>query len=355
MTYNRTMQRLQGPVQKTPEPSWTRFVAFEPVVPIAQFRKAQERLVSTRGWNKEAIAASLRKLLARDGYLNQKLIQNSEICPSSVTVAYHFGSLHAAYVAIGYTSPPVSPFGNNGRHWSRKEIMAGLRTVYETKGYVSYQEINKSKELPSYAFIREHYGGIPKVMQAAGLPVLSHSEVTKRGWERRNVRCEGFYQGVRWTDERLLRGLRRLDKQYGYVSANLLDQDGVIPTAYYYSKRFGSLANARVLAKLPPRSHSEVTTAGCKRRKEGTLIRRRPRHPGQPRSLHYRSDDILEGLRRLARQNGAISGAMIDDDFGLPSAATVANHFGSMSAAYRLAGLVRLEGWPIRHGLPSRK
>jgi DNA invertase Pin-like site-specific DNA recombinase len=46
MTYNRTTKRLQAPSQKTPESSWTRFRAFEPVVPISQFEK---RKIGLRG------------------------------------------------------------------------------------------------------------------------------------------------------------------------------------------------------------------------------------------------------------------------------------------------------------------
>ncbi|WP_160169056.1 recombinase family protein [Bradyrhizobium sp. Ai1a-2] len=68
MTYNRTSHRLQGRVLKTPESSWTRFAAFEPIVPVSLFRTAQERRARCRSWDKPAIAASLKKLLAQEGY-----------------------------------------------------------------------------------------------------------------------------------------------------------------------------------------------------------------------------------------------------------------------------------------------
>jgi hypothetical protein len=51
----------------------------------------------------------------------------------------------------------------------------------------------------------------------------------------------------------------------------------------------------------------------------------------------------------------AISARLIDEDANLPSSATVVHHFGSFSAAYQLAGLIRLDGKPVRFGLPPRK
>jgi DNA invertase Pin-like site-specific DNA recombinase len=355
MTYNRTTKRLQAPSLKTPETSWTRFRAFDPVVPLAQFQRAQHRLARCRSWDKQAIKTCLQGLLSREGYLNQKLIERVDDAPSAETVTNHFGSLYAAYEEVGYKPPPVPPFGNNGKHWGRKALLAGLRKLYAENGYITNRLINKCSYLPSDNYIRRHLDSLPRAIKEAGLPVLTHSEAQRRAWESRKAAgCDEYYHGTRWTDAKLLRALRRLEKQHGYVSANLLDQNGITPKTQYYAKRFGSLTNARALAKLPPRSHSEVTRAACKRRKDGTLIKRRPSIAGQPAFLRYRSEDILRGLRRLARQQGKVSISLIDDDPNLPSAATVIHHFGSISRAYRLAGPVRLDGWPMRHGLAGR-
>lgn len=356
MTYNRTMHRLQNPVIKNPESAWTRFAAFEPVVPVDLYMKAQERLARHKLWDKETIKTALRRLLAREGHLKQKLIQNAEDAPSADTVAAHFGSLYAAYEAVGYRPPPVSPFGNNGKHWSKKEILSGLRKLHGAHGYITNRLINKCDCLPSNNYIRRHLGSLASALREAGLPVIAHSEVQKRSWERRKTAgCNEYYHGVRWTDARLLHALRQLEQQFGYTSANLIDQNGSTPKSGYYVKRFGSITKARRLAKLPGRSHSEITLAACRRRKEGTLIRRQWQDYNRISVLRYRSEDILRGLRALARREGKITIALIDDEPNLPAATTVIHHFGSISRAYRLAGLVRLEGWPMRHGLPGRR
>lgn len=356
MTYNRTIHRLQNPVLKNPESAWTRFAAFEPVVPVALYTKAQERLARHRLWDKETIKSALKQLLAREGYLKQKLIENAKDVPSAETVAAHFGSLYAAYEAVGYRPPPVSPFGNNGKHWSKKGILAGLRKLHAARGYITNRLINKCDCLPSNNYIRRYLGSLANALGEAGLPVVPHSDVQKRSWERRKTAgCDEYYHGVRWTDARLLRALRELENQFGYTSANLIDQNGSTPKSGYYVKRFGSITNARKVAKLPSRSHSDITLAACKRRKEGTLIRRHCKDSNRIPVLRYRSEDILRGLRALARREGRITIALIDDEPNLPAATTVIHHFGSISRAYRLAGLVRLDGWPMRHGLPGRQ
>jgi hypothetical protein len=177
----------------------------------------------------------------------------------------------------------------------------------------------------------------------------------RRAWKRRKAAGgDDYFFGVRWTDGELLRALRELEKQHGYTSANLLDQNGVTPSAYYYAKRFGSLTKARALAQLPILNRSQLTSTGRKRREEGRLIERGPRHPGQRPHLCYRSDEILRGLKGLAERWGVISSRLIDDDPNLPSSAAVAHHFGKLSTAYQLIGVVRLKGKPIRFGLPRR-
>jgi DNA invertase Pin-like site-specific DNA recombinase len=358
MTYNVTTKRLQGLSIKNPEQLWTRFSAFEPIVPARLFRKAQVRRsqLATPHWNKESITDSLRSLRAQKGRLTQVLLNETEGAPSAETVVNHFGSLRAAYAAIGYEPPVRLPFGMNGKFWSKKEVLRGLQKLYTAQGRITNRLIDSFPHLPSAVHIRRHFGSLPEAMRQADLPILSHSQIQLRSWRRRRAAgCDEYYLGVRWTDAKLLRALRRLHKQYGFISGNLLDHNGGTPSKYHFIRRFGSLTKARVLAKLPTQTHSQIMLAAWKRKKEGRIIRRQRRHPGQRPGLHYRSDDILLGLKRLAKRVGMVSARLIDEDPNLPSWATVALHFGSLSAAYQLAGLIRLDGKPVRFGLPPRR
>lgn len=353
MTYNLTTKRLQGRSLKNPEQSWTRFSAFEPIISVEQYRKAQERLSQSapRRWNREEIIQSLQSVVAQNGRLTQVLINHTEGAPATATIIRCFGSLTAAYTAIGYKPPPRLSL--RAKYWTNKRVLSGLRRLYNVRGYVSNRLIDDFPSLPSYHYIRRHFGSLQEVLKQARLPALSPCQIQRCAWERRRA-AEGdeYYRGVRWTNAKLLRALRQLQKQNGFTSTNLLDQNINTPSANYFVKRFGSLAKARVLANLPDQTCSQITTSAWKRKKEGKVLRRQP---GVRPKQWYRSEDILLGLRRLAQREGAVSARLIDEEAGLPSWATIASRFGSLCAAYRLAGLIRLNGsYRGRYGLPSR-
>jgi DNA invertase Pin-like site-specific DNA recombinase len=356
MTYNVTAKKLQGRSIKNPETEWTRYQAFDPIVPPAQFRKAQERLArGNRPWDKEKILASLKTLFAESGYLSQKLLNSTEGVPSADAVDRHFGSLYVAYAAAGYDPKNRIFFGNNGRYWSENAVIIGLRKLHAAEGRISNRLIESFPELPCPRHIRLRFGSLSNALRKAGLPAPSHGEIQRQAWRRRKeAGCDQYILGIRWSDEKLLQALRRLYKQYGYVTANLVDRDDDTPGAYYFVKRFGSLTQAKALAKLPVQTQSQIMLAACQRKREGKTIGRQRRHPGQRPHLGYRTNDILFGLKRLVEREGVISARLINDDPNLPWSATVAQHFGKLSKAYQLLGLVRLEGKPVRFGLPRK-
>ncbi|WP_316192406.1 MULTISPECIES: recombinase family protein [unclassified Bradyrhizobium] len=358
MTYNQTTVILQSPPLKNPEEQWTRFRAFEPIVPIELFQQAQAlRARCKKGcWSDAKILEALRELLAEKGRLSQLLINDLKDGPTADTVVNHFGSLSAAYKLVGYQPPPRLAFGMNASHWSEGAVMKGLRKLHAAHGGVSLRLIDGCPDLPSTCYIRKHFGSLDEAIRRAGLPVLNHSDKMRFGWKHRKAAgSDNHYAGVHWTDQALLAALRQLHERHGYTTANLVDQNGKTPSAYYYKKRFGSLAKARALAQLPLLTNSQRVSDGRKRGKLGTLIRRKPRFAGQPPGLGFCSKDILVGLRRLAERDGVISARMIDNDPDLPSSSAVANHFGKLSKAYELIGVVRLKGKSIRYGLAPRE
>ncbi|MCP3400203.1 recombinase family protein [Bradyrhizobium sp. CCGB20] len=358
MTYNVTTKKMQASSRRNPERLWTRFRAFDPIVPPALFSKAQERLARfRRRWTTDEVRAGLERLLMKKGRLSQAIINEDKNIPSASFIAERFGSLRDAYAAIGYAPPNALPFGMNGKCWSSKEILIGLQKLHQSKGYVSHHLIDKCLDLPASYSIRKRFGSMRNAMERAGLPVLSRSEVSRRIWQRRRAAgTDQCFLGVQWTDTALLRALRQLEKKHGYVSHKLVDQNGETPSTYYYTKRFGSLTKARELAGLPKRTPSEILQAALKRKREGKMLTQRRRFPEQRAHLRYRTDDLLFGLKKLARRKGRISAFLIDEDPGLPSALTLIRYFGSLHKAYQLAGLVRLDDkYPVRFGWPPGK
>jgi DNA invertase Pin-like site-specific DNA recombinase len=256
MTYNLTMKRLQGLTLKNPEQLWTRVPVFEPVVPARLFRKAQVRRsqLATPHWDKESIAGSLRSLLAQKGRLTQVLLNETEGAPSAETVVNHFGSLRAAYAAIGYEPPVRLPFGMNGKFWSKKEVLRGLQKLYNAQGRITNRLIDSFPHLPSAVHIRRHFGSLPEAMRQADLPILSHSLIQLRSWRRRKAAgYDEYYLGVRWTDAKLLRTLRQLHKQYGFISGNLLDHNGSTPSKCHFIDDLARSPRRGSWRSYPPR------------------------------------------------------------------------------------------------------
>jgi DNA invertase Pin-like site-specific DNA recombinase len=220
MTYNLTTRKLQGHPQKNPEPLWTRCSAFKAIVPPSEFRKAQERLSRSaiRHWDRQAIIGSLQSLLEREGRLTGVLINSSKDAPSAATIISRFGSLPAAYAAVGYEPLRRILFGINGKYWSEKAVLNGLRKLYSTQGHISNRLIDGFPDLPSQAHIRRHFGSIADAAKQAGLPLISHSRILCRAWKRRKAAgCDEYYFGARWTNAKLVRALRELQKRHGEI------------------------------------------------------------------------------------------------------------------------------------------
>lgn len=123
---------------------------------------------------------------------------------------------------------------------------------------------------------------------------------------------------TRHTDEEMICGLRTLLMEKGELSASLINACAGIPASRLYEVRFGSLGAAwRKVGYEPPVLARGVTGTGERPTRE----------------------EILDGLRRLWREQGRINVRLVDADRRLPSRHIIRTAFGSLTAAYRAAGL----------------
>ena len=103
--WGRTSAKLQGPRCKVSPEQWTiKHSAFTPIVDNEVFNRAQAFLRNRRktAWTDEQLLGRLKTLLARKGYLNQKLLDSAPGLPSSATYYAHFGPLRKLYPLISY-------------------------------------------------------------------------------------------------------------------------------------------------------------------------------------------------------------------------------------------------------------
>jgi DNA invertase Pin-like site-specific DNA recombinase len=103
--YNRISYKLKQKRVVNPPEMWIRADgAFEPVVPIELFARAQEIIRErSRRYSNDELLIHLRNLLEREGRLSGLLIDETEGMASSSVYRYRFGSLVQAYKLIEYT------------------------------------------------------------------------------------------------------------------------------------------------------------------------------------------------------------------------------------------------------------
>jgi hypothetical protein len=121
----------------------------------------------------------------------------------------------------------------------------------------------------------------------------------------------------RFTDEEMLHRLKRLLQERGHLSERIIERAEGLPSGLLYRRRFGSLYKAyQLIGYMPPSS----------------------KHPNRPRRLS--KEAMLDALRRLLKERGRLSQAIIDACDYVPSADAYSRRFGSLMQAYRLIGLV---------------
>lgn len=134
---------------------------------------------------------------------------------------------------------------------------------------------------------------------------------TARRIRRRTVRRER-------SRDAMLADLRRILQEKGKLSTRLIRSDPHALSAHFYTRDFGSVAEAYRQAGYAP--------------------------PSLP-ALHNRFGeamtraDILEGMRRLYREQGRITAELMSQDHRLPHHLQLYGEFGSLPAAYVEAGL----------------
>jgi hypothetical protein len=132
--FGRTSSKLYTPIVKLPKSKWILTPgAFEPIVDHAMFVAAQRTLQSrTINQSNKELLDRLRALLASEGRLSLRLIQNSATLPSNSTYLHRFGSLRRAYELIGYgRSEQFGPIDLRRRTRAlRDELISEIATLF---------------------------------------------------------------------------------------------------------------------------------------------------------------------------------------------------------------------------------
>jgi len=261
--YNRSFQQMAQRRRHNPPSSWVRAKVMDPIVPLALFRRAGERL-KTKGREQieaRVILKGMRRLLRERGALSQKLINACPYLPGTLTVRRVMGGLTEAYRRIGYVQQLPGWVGPDGIYGSNEQILALLRDLHVRQGHVTWSTITAEPGMPCAHVYVKRFGNLTRAYELAGIP-HSRTEANKSAYRRSvdggtaPIRAPqrgtaGGHVVSRFSNDLLLSELRRMAMRDGYVCARTIDAEPGLPTSGVFHHRFGSLLKAYELAGLP--------------------------------------------------------------------------------------------------------
>ena len=172
--WNRTSQRLRTKVTLNKSRDWiVKRNAFPAIVSQAAFDRAQRIRHRENYWTDAQLLDKLRRLLAKRGYLSERLIQNSS-GPSLATFYRRLGTFERIYQLVGF-KPGARVFQRSKSRGVRLSLKSGLFRQIEAlfPGRV------KRFRLPSR--IRELLCMVIAFCRSCSVPLLIVLEGSRRG------------------------------------------------------------------------------------------------------------------------------------------------------------------------------
>jgi DNA invertase Pin-like site-specific DNA recombinase len=206
------------------------------------------------------------------------------------------------------------------------EAIAAVARLLKTKGYLTTELIDRCPYTTSTQTLRRRFGSLQAVYDALGY---------RNRWYR-PPKAERPR-----TKEDMLGVLQVIYEREGHVSEAILNGDPSLPNTTLYRYHFGTLTNAYRLAGIPY-DYIEFKRRGVERTKarRAGLPPRKMTVPKWPTMDGLYSDDqLLHCLRRLHDGHGYVTERLIRSDADTPPPALFIHRFGSLTEAYRQAGI----------------
>jgi hypothetical protein len=202
-----------------------------------------------------------------------------------------------------YMEKPVRTYRGRPRGLSDEEMLNKLGDIFRIHGKLSRKIIDSSPDTPSLWSYQVRFGKIVPLYERVGYQVPTKPYVPESKGKRT------YRDPRKFDDSDMLDSLRRVLSEKGYLSATVINATPGLPTSTTFKSHFGSLQQAYDLIgyKRPYRTRPTLT-----------------------------HDKMLDSLRRLMNERGALSRRIIDTTDGMPSAATYCYRFGNLTKAYEL-------------------
>ena len=271
--FNRTTQKLKSKSRKNPPEALVKTKVTEPIISRVQFESAARRMrIRRHHVPPEENLAAVSRLLRTKGYLTGKLIDQCLYTPSQHVLLGQFGSIHRVYELVGYNPEGWWRPRRESGPVTKDELLSRLRALHERLGYVNEHVINSDPTIPSVSIFQHHFGKLTDAYRLAGIPHgrtelqrLGHARLkaSRAGEPPRKIATPRWPELLsRFSDEDLLDCLRRLHKQHGFVTAQIIREDENSPTPMLFTVRFGSLLKAYACAGIENRRFDIWSRAG---------------------------------------------------------------------------------------------
>jgi hypothetical protein len=192
---------------------------------------------AARRFSDQEMLNRLRQLFRKEGHLTSDMINGADGMRSSHLYRRRFGSLFWAYELIGF-KPRCRKHPARTRGLSNDEMLERLRRLLKEKGRLSAPIIDESETVPSSDVFRARFGSLMRAYRLIGLAGDRYQSISKRP------------RGL--SRDEMLKALRKLWQDNGYLSLKLIEKHEEVPSTYSYGIRFGSIRNAYRLIGYKP-------------------------------------------------------------------------------------------------------
>jgi DNA invertase Pin-like site-specific DNA recombinase len=203
---------------------------------------------------------------------------------------------------------------------SESLMLEALRDLLSRYGRLNARLLNRSPDAYAAQTYRNYFGSLHRAYALIGYVP----------WRAKGV-------SVRAQHEYMIEALRQAYQRRGYLTAQIVDADPALPTLSTLRKHFGSLTHAYALAGLPhdrkvlqQAAHRRSAIRGTASATKGCVFGQRSR---------FSDADLLQFLRDTYERCGSVSFEILETQVGGPRPWLYQSRFGSLTRAYRLAGL----------------
>jgi DNA invertase Pin-like site-specific DNA recombinase len=147
--WNKTTQQLASQSKANKAEKWiSKPNAFPPIVSQVVFQKAQTVVSRTNHRSDQELVTLLKRLLAKKGYLSERLIQTTRGMPSVATYHHRLGTFEAIYKLASYAPPPGRFVRCSGRQQTQA-LRAGLFRQLATlfPGTTTFHQVRKMRNI----------------------------------------------------------------------------------------------------------------------------------------------------------------------------------------------------------------